>query len=330
MATSRVSITAAFGAAWNRMTTILFRPFDLGKWFALGFTAWLAGLASSGGGGGGSTGWNIDGGSGASADLGKSWERGVEWLFDNPLWLIAGIVGCGLLVAVFLAVLWVSSRGKFMFLDNVVHDRAEVVAPWKRYRRVGNSHFFFQLVFFLALIVLVVGLVVTVLGLAASGWSVDFETPLHCAFLVIAAPLLLLIILAAAYIQYFLDAFVVPLMYRYDLPVMAAWGRFGGVFRRHPAALLLSGLFLLVLALAAGMAILVSGLLTCCLGFLLLIIPYVGTVLILPVPVTYRAFTVELLDQMDPGYFPREGPEATEAPPLGHSGTAPGSPTPAA
>jgi len=33
------------------------------------------------------------------------------------------------------------SRGKFMFLDNVVHDRAEVSQPWQDFRRLGNSLF---------------------------------------------------------------------------------------------------------------------------------------------------------------------------------------------
>lgn len=35
--------------AFGRMTTILFRPFDLGKWFVLGFSAWLATLLDGGG-----------------------------------------------------------------------------------------------------------------------------------------------------------------------------------------------------------------------------------------------------------------------------------------
>jgi hypothetical protein len=41
--------------AWDRMITALFRPFDLGKWLALGFTVFLAGL--------------LDGHMGSSADI---------------------------------------------------------------------------------------------------------------------------------------------------------------------------------------------------------------------------------------------------------------------
>jgi hypothetical protein len=337
MATSQISITAAFSEAWERMTAILFRPFDLGKWFALGFTAWLASLVGNGGGGGGGGGgssWNLDGASDAQGDLrsvGDSaeavlreiWERSTQWLLDNPLWAIAGIFGCGLLVALFLVILWVSSRGKFMFLDNVIHDRAEVIAPWKRYRRLGNSHFFFQLVFSIVAIVFVVGLVAAILGLIGWGSVADFDTPVSCVVLAVGVFLLLLIIVTVLYIQYFLDAFVVPLMYRYDLRVMAAWGRFGGIFSQHTGTVLLSGLFVFVLAIAVGLAILVSGLLTCCIGFLFLMIPYIGTVLTLPVPVTFRAFTVALLNQIDPGYFPQKTSEAPVPIPPGPTEAAP-------
>ena len=37
--------------AWRRMKTLLFHPFDLGRWFVLGFTAWLAQLAGGYSGG---------------------------------------------------------------------------------------------------------------------------------------------------------------------------------------------------------------------------------------------------------------------------------------
>ena len=47
-----------------------------------------------------------------------------------------------MLAAVFLLIailLWISSRGKFIYLDNVVHDRAQIVEPWSRFRRLGDT-----------------------------------------------------------------------------------------------------------------------------------------------------------------------------------------------
>ena len=67
MATEPIAYVQPTSRAFDGMKRILFQPFDIGKWFVIGFTAWLAGLldhtssssGSSGGSGGG-------GGSGSS------------------------------------------------------------------------------------------------------------------------------------------------------------------------------------------------------------------------------------------------------------------------
>ena len=50
---NRVSVIDPVTPAIDRVKLILFRPFDLGKWFVIGFCAWLAYLGTGGGGGGG-------------------------------------------------------------------------------------------------------------------------------------------------------------------------------------------------------------------------------------------------------------------------------------
>ena len=45
------------GRGLEGMKEILVRPFDLGKWFTLGFTAWLANLINGWGGGGSGANW---------------------------------------------------------------------------------------------------------------------------------------------------------------------------------------------------------------------------------------------------------------------------------
>ena len=47
-----VSVIDPIGPAFEEVKTILFKPFDLGKWFVIGFCAWLAFLGSGGPGGG--------------------------------------------------------------------------------------------------------------------------------------------------------------------------------------------------------------------------------------------------------------------------------------
>ncbi len=72
--------------------------------------------------------------------------------------------------------------------------------------------------------------------------------------------------------------------------------------------------------------IVAGGLLTCCVGLLLLAIPYVGTVLTLPLPVFVRYLDLEWLGQFGPGFAvlgpdggPAGGPEPEPAgpPPAG-------------
>ncbi len=46
---NRIQIFEPFGAAYELMKTILFRPFDMAKWFAIAFAAFISG--SWGGGG---------------------------------------------------------------------------------------------------------------------------------------------------------------------------------------------------------------------------------------------------------------------------------------
>ncbi len=146
------------------------------------------------------------------------------------------------------------------------------------------------------------------LGLSAGTWE-QFVGSGAIAGVVLTLALGCLLALVSGYLFFFLDAFVVPLMHRYDLGVMAAWRRFFSLAQGRWGWFLLSGILVFVLVIAAGWAILITGLMTCCLGFLLLMIPYVGTVLLLPLLVAYRAFTFELLAQVDPELLRQEAVE---------------------
>ena len=48
-----ISYSEPFSRGWNRMKKALFQPFDIAKWFTVGFTAFLATLMDSPGPGGG-------------------------------------------------------------------------------------------------------------------------------------------------------------------------------------------------------------------------------------------------------------------------------------
>ena len=59
-----------------------------------------------------------------------------------------------------------------MFLDNVVHDRAQVLAPWHEYRKEGNSLF----VWMLALSAVVIAVVIAYLVQCITSLQTLYET----------------------------------------------------------------------------------------------------------------------------------------------------------
>lgn len=284
--------------AWQRMVEQLFRPFDIGKWFILGFTCWLVRLVEGGGGGGGGqvSVPPIDDGAFERFDPMSWWDRLSQNLGIGLL--IAGI-GCVILVilAVVLLVFWIGSRAHFLFLDNVVLNRAQVVAPWKEYRREGNSLFVWRLAFTLVSIL-------TVLLLAVPGVWILWATADGGSGAAIAGGLItllvpvLLVAVAVAFIDLFLTDFVVPVMYKKRLKTTEAWRVFLPRLRENLPELVIYGFLVLALHIVVGMGIFVVGLWTCCIAFVVLMLPIVGTMVLLPLHVTYRLYSVEFLAQL--------------------------------
>lgn len=311
--TTEFSFSEPLSRAWKRMTDALFRPFSIKKWFVLGFTAWLAGLASGGGGGGSSAGPSS--GDKSNGDgLANLWETVV----GNSLWITLVALGCVILIALVVAALWVSSRGKFMFLDNVVFNRALVVDPWKRFRMQGNSLFFFRILFFLGCIILIGSTGLAIAGTVGFSFWDKVDTTASIAIVALAISSFVALILAIFYAIFFLDAFVVPLMHRYGLGVLDGWRQFFDLLRHNALAFILCGLLALVLGVGVVILVFTFGCMTCCLGFLLLMIPYINSVVLLPISVFYRSFTLEFLAQFDGDLVPAEapaGPPSEDPPP---------------
>jgi len=319
----QVGYVAPLERAWRRMVEQLFRPFDVATWFVLGFACWLAQLGQ---GGGPSFNFNVPAGL-FEDESDAATLTGLAGGFDPEDLLTGAAIGCVVLFVLFLLVLipvvmWLSARGQFMFLDGVVRRRAEIVEPWKEFRREGNSLFLWQLGFLVAVIASLALLAApgVVVLIAAEGAGRSLAPGL----LLLVLPLLPWLVVLL-YIGFFLSAFVVPIMHRERLRTSAAWRVFLPFFKAEWPRFLLVGLFVFALHVVAGIAVFVAGLATCCILFLVLIIPYIGTVAMLPLFVTYRAFTLEWLAQLSPrfdffggagGGVPAapEGPAASPAP----------------
>jgi len=325
-----ITYTPHLDRAWQRMKTTLFGPLDLGKWFALGFTAWLAQLASGGGGGGSSstrisnkldrTDWH---------DWGSSTADTVRDFLSEGIAIVVVAFVVIVILVIAVVVLWISSRGRFMFLDNLVHDRSRVVAPWAEYRAEGNSLFLWQIGYTL-IVMFVLGLLVAA-GVLLFVPAVALELPAIATLplAILTGTVAFIVIVALAYIEFFLNHFVVPVMYRERVACMAAWSRFLSLFKEHPGSFVAYGLLHLLIMIIGGLVFFVGGLLTCCVGLLLMVLPYIGTVVTLPLPVLSRFWDLEFLGQFgddwrllpldpvpgdDPQPGPYPGPEPSSEP----------------
>jgi hypothetical protein len=292
--------------AYRRMKAALFGPFDITKWFAVGFTAFLAGMGDCNGGNyGGRGGW----GSG-DQDIENILyfpRHAKEWLMEHPQWFFFIMLALVLILAIVLVVAWLSSRGAFMFLDNVVHDRREIKKPWYEFRNQGRSLFLWRLGFGLIVLLIVGGYAVNSYFGIVSVYERTGEPEALIGPFVIVILGLLGILLLVGFFDLLLIDFVVPIMYLRRANVLAAWRTFLPLFGENIFSFLGYAFFILGLKILVGIGLLLVCCFTCCIGLLLMIIPYVGSVVLLPVTYTFRGLGVEFLEQFGPEFavFPR-------------------------
>lgn len=321
---SHVSVVEPLTPAIERVKTILFRPFDLGKWFVIGFCAWLAELGKPKGGGNGGGGGGGDGGPQFSfrgrPDLEEIVEQakdGIEtvriFIEENMHWILpVAIVGAVVVIILWLLIMWLSSRGRFMFLHCVVENKGEVAIPWNKFSRHANSLFVFRIVVGLinlvAVIVAVFAGILLFAGAAMSGSGV-------AAVLIVVSIFILMIALGVVLflIQKFTTDFVVPIMFLRRESCSAAWREFLAVLTANSGRFVLYVLFQIAIWIVIMFLIIALICVTCCCAACILGIPYVGTVLLLPILVFQRSYSLYYLRQYGPAFdiFGAVGPSTT-------------------
>jgi hypothetical protein len=195
-----------------------------------------------------------------------------------------------------------------MFLHNVVNNNSEVKKPWNEYKKEGDSLFLWRIVF--GIIVFFLAITIVVYGFIFAKNTYFGNTTFSDKIVAFISLVIIfgIISIITAYISLFLKDFIVPVMYKHRLTTTQAWNFFLPTLKSNLFQFLLYGIFILFLWLVTIAVIVVLGLATCCIGFLLLAIPYIGTVLLLPVYYTFRALRVEFLEQFCDDYklFPEE------------------------
>src|SRR5712692_527969 len=129
----KIEIFKPFGEAFDLMKRILFQPFELKKWLVIGFAAFLAHL-----GGGFNFRYNYK-------DRSQLPQGLIDAFHQIPPWII--VAGASFLIVLIITILivfaWLRARGRFMFIDCIVKNRAAIVQPWGEFREQGNSYFLF-------------------------------------------------------------------------------------------------------------------------------------------------------------------------------------------
>src|SRR5437867_3092982 len=279
----QIEIFKPFGEAFELMKRILFQPFDVKKWFVIGFAAWLASL----GGGGLNYQYN------RREDVQKLNEAISQ--IPHPV-LVTGV--CVLIAFVLVLIVlfaWLRARGCFMFIDCIAKNRGTIAEPWRVFQKEGNSYFLFSLLVGFAFLIF------------AALLSFPFTLPIirgvtflhiHDVYLIstIAAWAFVVILLLLAWLL--IASFMVPVMYRQRCRALKAFGIVVRLIAAYPGEILLYCLFLIVLALATAIVACVATCATCCIAA----IPYIGTVILLPAFVLLRSFSLLFLRQFGPDY----------------------------
>lgn len=319
------SYTVALQESWSRMVRMLFRPFQLERWLTVGFAAFLANYFSHPGGPRGGGGWRSHGWHGETPEA----LRHAAGFLLHPAWgpLIAALALLAMVAVLLFA--WASARGKLIFLENVLTERAAFFEPWRRFKRLGNSLFIFWLIFTVLAVAVGLGIslpvLIPILQALESGesWGVLISL-IAVWWVIVMAPFLLVVSLT----YLFLEQFVVPIMHRQNVGVLEGWRRFFTLFSAHAAHFIGFALLYLLLSVAAGIGIVIVGFATCCVGFLLLGIPYVSSVILLPLEVTLRGLGPDFLAQLGPEWAiaPAAGAPPVSTPPASGSAPPPSAP----
>jgi hypothetical protein len=307
---NRISVIDPITPSIDRVKVMLFKPFDLRKWFVIGFCAWLAYLGSGGGPGG-------PGGGGGppydfphkpqeqKAEIEEGINTAKEYVSVNLYWIVPTVVIVVVVIIGFaLLIAWLNSRGRFMFLHCIATNKAEVKVPWRKFKKQGNSLFLFRIVLgIISLIVVgipVIGIVVLIIMMATG----TLPSVVSILGMVFAGLVIFALSITLFLVKKFTLDFVVPIMFLRTVSCVAGWREFMTILSANKLRFALYLLFQIVIVFVIGTIKTIGFCIGCCLccASCLLMIPYIGTVILLPLLVFKRGYSLYYLQQFGPDF----------------------------
>ena len=292
-----VSVVDPIGPAIERVKMVLFRPFRLERWIVIGFCAWLAGLGEGGSGGGGG---RVQRNVGNGAEFRHTIDGAREFVTANLYWLLpVAIITLIVIVALWLLFVWLSSRGRFMFLYCVAQNKAEVKNPWHWFSEHADRLFAFRVVLgIIAILTAILCAAIIVIPI----FVVQTNLALSIAGGMTGGLLFVVSMITFGIIGKFTKDFALPIMYVRTPSAVAAWRILLDLLAVNKGRLVLYILFQIVIGLAVGSILVAVACLTCCCACCLLAIPVVGTTLMLPILVFQRSYSLFYLAQYGPEF----------------------------
>lgn len=225
----------------------------------------------------------------------------TDWLGSHVA-LTVGIAAVvfALIVALAALAVWLSSRGAFMYIDNVATGRADVARPWREHADRARSLFAWRFVIGIAVLT-----GIAVLGGLAGGLVFAYTKGRLAGGVVLGVGLLVLVpifivmIVASGLVSMALRDFVAPLQWRLGVSCGHAARVLWALVKTHPASFAAYVGLKIVFGVAAAIVTVVAGCLTCCLGFL----PVVSQTLLQPLFYFERAWSLFFLRQLGHDVF---------------------------
>jgi len=241
--------------------------------------------------------------------VGEQIKEGIEtarnYISNNLYWIIpATVIAFVVLILIGLLVVWLNSRGRFMFLHCVATNKAEVSIPWHKFKKQGNSLFLFRIVLgiisFIVVVLPIIGIIVLGIMIASSSAPGIVAVP---GIVILGLSLFALSILLFLVKKFTFD-FVVPIMSLRMIGCMDGWREFMTILSANKLRFTLYLLFQIVIKIVIGAMVGIGaciGFCFCCASCLLLV-PYIGTVILLPILVFTRAYSLCYLQQYGPQF----------------------------
>lgn len=200
-------------ASYEWTKTVLFRPFSLKKWIFLCIIAILAGEFS-----GCNININIPKKQGVAQQIGIETFKNIhQYKCFIPMIVILALIGLSLIILL----LWLYSRFSFIFLNSVVKNDASIKGPFRENKNTGNSFFKWNILFlasifsiFLLMIIILVGGIFITKNLSFI-WKISLS--LLWGLIIVCVVILIIILIVIV------RDLVLPIMFKHRIGIIGGW-----------------------------------------------------------------------------------------------------------